>query len=192
MEIGTKEKILNIAAELFYKNGFVNTGVEEIILACECKKPTLYYHFKSKSDLGLAYLDFKEVEFLKNLTRLSERSSNVFEFFASWTKLTLRGAKDKKFHGCPFTAFAAQMNFEDKAIFEKKLHSVKEKWLAKVSSILEEKTRSKKKRDNIDFQGLAVEAMVAYVGGSNLYRMTGQVDFISAMGKQFESIARKL
>jgi AcrR family transcriptional regulator len=191
-ESSTKERILNTAVDLFYSKGYVNTGVEEIIVASNCKKPTLYYYFKSKSDLGIAYLDFKEAEFLSVLDRLSERTETLQDFFHAWTNLVKRGAKERKFHGCPFTSFAAQMNNEERPIFEEKLHFIKKKWLKKVGSIMENKSSKKRNFSTIDFSEKALGAMVIYVGGSNLYRMTGQIEFLDAMGKQFQQIANEI
>lgn len=191
-ERSTKEKILNVAAELFYSNGYVNTGVEEIISACNSKKPTLYYYFKSKADLGLAYLDFKELEFLEIMDKLEERSETLQDFFGSWIMLVKRLAKKKEFFGCPFSSFASQLNQTSKPFFETKLHQIKKHWLAKVKNILENKSSSNKKNTSIDFDSIAMEVMVIYVGGSNLYRMTGQIEFINVMGKQFEEIAIRL
>lgn len=189
LEITTKDKILRAASDLFYSKGYVNTGVEEIISSCNSKKPTLYYYYKSKSDLGLAYLDFKETEFIGILERLGERSETVHDFFSSWTIQVKRAAREKNFHGCPFSSFAAQLSLEDKPLFEPKLHRIKKHWLETVSSILEKKASKKRKKDSRDYSSVAMEVMVVYVGASNLFRMTGQAEFLNAMGKQFENIA---
>ncbi|MCX7998193.1 MAG: TetR/AcrR family transcriptional regulator [Leptospiraceae bacterium] len=45
-----------MSSELFYKNSYSNTGILEILKICNLTKPTLYYHFGSKTGLGLAYL----------------------------------------------------------------------------------------------------------------------------------------
>ncbi len=189
----TKEKILKTAAALFYSKGYVNTGVEEIITLCEIKKPTLYYYFKSKTDLGLAYLDYKETEFLGVLKRLGEKTKTADKFFSAWTVLVKRAAREQNFHGCPFSSFAAQLRLEDRPVFEEKLHSIKKNWLDTVRSVLENKLPEKKKAAHLkDMQSAASEAMVVYVGASMLYRMTGQTEFLNAMGSQFAQIADKV
>jgi len=189
----TKEKILKTAAVLFYSKGYVNTGVEEIITICEIKKPTLYYYFKSKTDLGLAYLDYKETEFLGVLKRLGEKTETADKFFSAWTILVKRAAREGNFHGCPFSSFAAQLRLEDRPVFEEKLHSIKKNWLDTVRYVLENKLPEKRKAAHLkDMQYAASEAMVVYVGASMLYRMTGQTEFLNAMGSQFAQIAHKI
>ncbi|HNH07000.1 MAG TPA: hypothetical protein PK683_00750, partial [Leptospiraceae bacterium] len=63
-------------------------------------------------------------------------------------------------------------------------------WLNTVKSILEDRLSAKKKRT--DMTEAASEAMVVFVGASMLYRMTGQMEFLNAMGSQFEKIADKV
>lgn len=43
--------ILNAAKELFQKNGVLKTTVDEIALAADCSKATIYVYFKNKDDI---------------------------------------------------------------------------------------------------------------------------------------------
>ena len=175
---------------MFYSKGYVNTGVEEIITSCDIKKPTLYYHFESKAVLGLAYLDFKEKEFLGILDRLSDRSESLSDFFISWTTLIERAVHAKKYYGCPFGSFASQLSVQDKITFESKLRLIKKHWLEMVISVLE-KHSSKRKNTSEDKSKLALEIMIVYEGAASLYRMSGEIEFIHMMRKQFEQIAKR-
>lgn len=53
---GARERILKAAAELFARQGFNATGVNELHKAARVSKRTLYQHFESKDDLIIAYL----------------------------------------------------------------------------------------------------------------------------------------
>jgi AcrR family transcriptional regulator len=53
---GARERILTAAAELFARQGFNATGVNELHKAARVSKRTLYQHFDSKDDLILAYI----------------------------------------------------------------------------------------------------------------------------------------
>ena len=47
----TKSRIIKAAWNLFYKNGYDNTTVEEIIAASKTSKGTFYHYFKGKEAL---------------------------------------------------------------------------------------------------------------------------------------------
>lgn len=53
---GAAERILKTASELFYKQGYRATGVNEVIEASGVAKATFYQHFPTKEALCLAYL----------------------------------------------------------------------------------------------------------------------------------------
>ncbi len=62
-----KERLINTASDLFYQNGYNNTGINEVIEKAKVAKASLYTHFKTKDDLCIAYLEYKEDKFLNAL-----------------------------------------------------------------------------------------------------------------------------
>jgi AcrR family transcriptional regulator len=52
-----RDSIVNTASRLFYKQGYSNTGINQIIEEAGIAKSTLYQLFKSKEDLLLVYLE---------------------------------------------------------------------------------------------------------------------------------------
>lgn len=53
---GARQRILDAAAELFYREGINATGVERLAAASSVSKRTLYQHFPSKTAVVEAYL----------------------------------------------------------------------------------------------------------------------------------------
>src|SRR5260370_28426777 len=53
--IPPRERILAVAADLFYRHGIRAVGVESIAEGAETNKMTLYRHFASKDELVAAY-----------------------------------------------------------------------------------------------------------------------------------------
>lgn len=94
-----KQNIIETASSLFYKNGYNSTGINQIISESGIAKATLYYHFKSKEDICLAYLNFKNVAFLNNIEKYSKTKEGKLQIIAIFDFLELF-FKDKDFNGC--------------------------------------------------------------------------------------------
>ena len=113
-----KDQILETANQLFYKNGYNSTGINEIIEKTGIAKATLYHHFKSKEAICIAYLDLRHKTFMGQLTHSVKSNSvgknqllaifdflrNLYrrdEFYGCWAQKTLGelSPKDKKIHG---------------------------------------------------------------------------------------------
>jgi len=62
-----KNRIIETSSSLFYKNGYNSTGINEIISQAGIAKATLYNHFKSKEEICIAYLRYKDATFIKNI-----------------------------------------------------------------------------------------------------------------------------
>jgi AcrR family transcriptional regulator len=52
-----RDRILDTAARLFYRDGYRGTGIDRIIAESGVAKMSLYRHFPSKNDLIVAYLE---------------------------------------------------------------------------------------------------------------------------------------
>ncbi|NNL15114.1 MAG: TetR/AcrR family transcriptional regulator [Flavobacteriaceae bacterium] len=63
-----KSRLIETASELFYQNGYNNTGINEVIEKANVAKASLYMHFKTKDALCLAYLNHKEEQFYNKLS----------------------------------------------------------------------------------------------------------------------------
>ena len=56
-----RDEILDVASRLFYEQGYNKTGVQQIIAEAGAAKGTFYSHFKSKEDLGIAWLKARHI-----------------------------------------------------------------------------------------------------------------------------------
>jgi AcrR family transcriptional regulator len=55
-----RERILDVAGPLFYKNGYRAIGVDRVIADADVAKATFYKHFPSKDDLIVAWIERAE------------------------------------------------------------------------------------------------------------------------------------
>lgn len=103
------ERITNVAAELFYKQGYRATGINEVISKSGVAKATFYNHFPSKDDLGLACLkklSDGELAYIDNAIATAkgelDRFLSVIESLGPWLI-------DTKFRGCGFINIASEI-----------------------------------------------------------------------------------
>ena len=98
---GARRRILDAAAELFYREGINATGVERLATESSVSKRTLYQHFPSKTAVVEEYLRRSE-ESLGNPTRAGSHSADHRpreRLLAVFDIANLGGAPSR---GCPF------------------------------------------------------------------------------------------
>jgi TetR/AcrR family transcriptional regulator len=76
---GVRERLLQVATELFVEKGYASTSVREIVEAAGVTKPTLYYHFENKEGLFLALMRPVLGEFQALLTELQAAPGSPWE-----------------------------------------------------------------------------------------------------------------
>lgn len=95
-----RNRIIETASALFYKNGYNATGINEIISESDIAKATLYNHFKSKEDICLAYLQYKNTTFLNDIEEYAnEKEAGIDQVVAIFDFLQLF-FQDRDFNGC--------------------------------------------------------------------------------------------
>lgn len=111
-----RKKIIETASRLFYENGYNSTGINEIISEAGIAKATLYNHFKSKQDICIAYLQYKNDTFLKDISVFSKKNKegkdqilSLFDFLATFFK-------DRDFNGCWCIKTVAEIPKEEETI----------------------------------------------------------------------------
>ncbi len=65
--LGVKERIVETASDLFYHNGYNQTGINQIIAEAGVAKASMYQHFRSKEDIAVAYLLGRHAIWMTNL-----------------------------------------------------------------------------------------------------------------------------
>lgn len=103
-----RSRILEAAADLFYRKGIANVGVDEVALKSRIAKMTLYHHFASKDDVVVETLqgrrDLREREWQAATGRARTPRGKVGAAFDYLD--TLLGAPD--FRGCAFINAAVE------------------------------------------------------------------------------------
>jgi len=74
-----KERVLEVSKELFRKQGFNSTGINQIIKESNVAKASFYDHFKSKNDLAVEYLKQRHTYWFEQLNSFVEKANNANE-----------------------------------------------------------------------------------------------------------------
>ena len=105
------DRILEAASVLFYRQGFHAVGVEAIAAAAGVAKTTLYYHFPSKDDLIVAYLDLHDSQFWQWFDEVMTRHpGDAYEQLLDVFRALGEQTKQVSCLGCPFLNIAAEFN----------------------------------------------------------------------------------
>lgn len=88
-ELDTKQRIIDVAARLFARNGFSGTSVREIAKLAEVNLSAINYHFDNKDNLYLEVFSHNHDWLASNIEALGEDeqlsledlTSKVFQFF---------------------------------------------------------------------------------------------------------------
>ena len=98
-----REQLIRAALELFLKEGFHAVGVDAIAKRANVTKKTLYHHFKSKDELILAVLRYRDERFRNEFMRSVEaRAENPAERLLAVFDVTEEWFKQDDFYGCLF------------------------------------------------------------------------------------------
>ena len=104
-----RERIIDTALRLFYEQGYLATGINQIISESQVAKATFYNHFSSKENLCVAYLQARHIiwmEWLKDSveihTSTEECLRGVFVFLREWMERC-------NFRGCAFLNIASEV-----------------------------------------------------------------------------------
>ncbi|MFT6059472.1 MAG: AcrR family transcriptional regulator [Lentimonas sp.] len=97
-----RDDLIEVAAKLFYEQGYHCTGVQQIIQEAGIAKGTFYSHFKSKEALGCAWLKARHHEWttwlldsISGKTSAKAKILGVFDFLGTWMQ-------ECDYRGCAF------------------------------------------------------------------------------------------
>ena len=111
-KIKLRDRILNVATDLFHRQGYNQTGVNQLIAEADIAYASLYNNFSSKNDLLVAYLEKQSAEFFDGFDRFSKGAGGPREILFKLIDYRIALQKDD-FRGCPFTKIIAEIGTAD-------------------------------------------------------------------------------
>jgi AcrR family transcriptional regulator len=164
-ERSARERILDTASELFYRDGYHAVGIDTIVAESAVAKMTLYRHFPSKDDLIAAYLERSNAEFMAWLedamTEADDPRAKLVAAFEATGKL----ATSTRCLGCTFQGAASE--FPDMG------HPGHRVALAHKQAVLERFAQLAREAGLRDPDGLAAQLLLLMDGAWVAARMFG-------------------
>ena len=111
-----RDRIIETALNLFYKQGYLATGINQIIAESQVAKATFYAQFPSKEALCIAYLQARHeiwmgwlIASVKRNATPKETLLGVFSFLKQWMQ-------ESNYRGCAFLNIASEVPLSDSKI----------------------------------------------------------------------------
>ncbi|RMF57090.1 MAG: TetR family transcriptional regulator [Calditrichaeota bacterium] len=107
----TRQKILQVGAQLVRQKGFNNTGLQEILRAAGVPKGSFYFYFQNKEEFGLALIDVYNQFFLTEMQRImSDKNMSGLTRLRNFFHFTKEMFSAENFTGgCPLGNLALEM-----------------------------------------------------------------------------------
>lgn len=97
-----KERIINTTFELFAKQGYNSTGINQIISEANVARASFYQYFKSKEDLCVEFLKVRHEYWFKELHQFTSKKENVQSKIISSFDFIIYMNEKENFRGCSF------------------------------------------------------------------------------------------
>ena len=105
----TREKIMEAAQDLFYRQGYQATPVNQIIEQAGVSKPTFYHHFPSKEDLCVAYVQHRRVDDLASFHEAVNAQRTPYQRFLAPIRMLKPHMVATEYRGCRFFNMLAEI-----------------------------------------------------------------------------------
>ena len=187
---GPKQRLLETALNLFYTQGYLATGINQVIEEAGVSKASFYDHFKSKEELCVAYLQerhnrwsgwFKDK--INEQKMPYDRFMAPIAFLDSWMEKC-------NFRGCAFLNIASEVT-DIKSNIRKEVIYHKDGLKAIVREITKDLKNSDKRYKGLDVEFITDAYYVLIEGAISASQNYGEKWPIDAARKSIEKLVGK-
>lgn len=108
--ISNRDYVIKVVSDLFLVHGFACTSMDDVVKYSGVSKSNIYYHFKSKDELGLAVLEHY-ISSLQSLFRESngDRKITLLQMLERYTDLLIQELVERDcVGGCPLMSLMVE------------------------------------------------------------------------------------
>lgn len=177
----SKNKLIETAAEMFLRNGYNATGINDILASTGLPKGSFYFHFKSKKDLAVEVAHYFEDSLTQWIVKTAE-GKQWEAFVTDLLDQMIETAENKEHLGCPLAVLGLEIAFSEPDISEHYSNSMKK--LMKIFAEVFEFSGVAKDKAAI----IASRACALYEGYLLYYRISKDVNALRNMQKDLIAI----
>jgi len=105
----TRGQIVEVADELFYRQGYEFTSFADIAGAVKISRGNFYYHFKSKDEILDAVIGLRLANTRKMLERWEKEGDDPADRIRSFIHIVIANQARIKLYGCPVGALCSEL-----------------------------------------------------------------------------------
>lgn len=183
----TKLRLLAVSRNLFLKQGYSETGLNQIVDEAKTVKASLYQHFSSKEELGKEVLKIYSDENLNLLKTLMKRNPKPLDFIKAWVRILSREARMSQLFGCGMANFRAQINSEEVHI-RSEIERIANQTIDCLSEFLQNSIQNGYISKKVDPYSLAKQLFIVYEGVLQSYRLLDDKKSLDELYKIAENL----
>ena len=188
--LGPRQRLLETALNLFYSQGYLATGINQVIEEAGVSKASFYDHFKSKEDLCVAYLQERHSRWsgwfkdkINEQKTPEDRFMAPIDFLDSWME-------ECNFRGCAFLNIASEVT-DIQSNIRKEVIYHKDGLKAIIRGITKDLKNSDTKYKKLDVEFITDAYYVLIEGAIVASQNYGEKWPIEAARKSIEKLIRK-
>jgi len=163
--MATMHRMQVTGLELFYKNGYYNTSIDEILKSLSLSKGAFYYHFQSKEDFFVSIVQNLIVRKVYSmLIEPIEGKENPFPVIENCFENALETAEHNDMdYGFILSNFISEFNRRN-TVISKYLMDIYKVWEVNLISILQKGKSDGFVDRHVDSEGVATYLISSYMG----------------------------
>jgi TetR/AcrR family transcriptional repressor of nem operon len=173
MPATTKERILEIGAEIIHQKGYNHTGIQEVLKAANVPKGSFYNYFNNKEDFGLQIIDYFTAHYRRMVKSILEDAAlepleRIRQFLAAFMD---HFQSDAYTGGCPIGNLAQEMG-NLSPVFRAKLLETMNQMVEAYSRVLAEAQAAGAISKSLDVRETAVFIVAGWHGAIIQMKLT--------------------
>jgi len=173
MQSNTRDRIIEIGAEIIHRKGFNHTGIQEILNAASVPKGSFYNYFKNKDEFGLQIIDYF-LDYFKQIAKETledTRISPLSRIYAFLTAFMEYFESQNYSGGCPIGNLAQEMGDLSPA-FREKLGEAIDMMIDAYKRVLAAAQKDRKISKSLDIQDTAAFIVAGWHGAIIQMKLT--------------------